>query len=278
MYEIYLHRNTINGKIYVGLSKHGMLKRWKQHIFKAKQRINSNSYFHSAIIKYGPNVWEHKVLETVNSLEEAEIAEMKWIQYYASNVKEKGYNLTSGGNVSTGTLNEEVRKRIGAKLSRMWACPKRRSIFSRTMKQYWSTHPNPFLGRKHSTKSKLKMSLALKGKFFGENNPYYGRKHSPEIREKMSELAKIRCSNPNWKAPLQYGVRDETRKKMSEARRGKPTGKYTKDQLLAACIGCKTQKQIAEKLKCTPANISFLIKHFQIAQELKNLLKQNHSQ
>lgn len=49
---------------------------------------------------------------------------------------------------------------------------------------------NPMLGVKMSVESRLKMSLAKKGKYIGKNSPSYGKKHKPESIQKMSESKK----------------------------------------------------------------------------------------
>jgi hypothetical protein len=70
-----------------------------------------------------------------------------------------------------------------------------------------------------SKETRLKLSIAMKGKWAGEKNPFFGKRHSPETREKMSEA--LRGSrNPN------YGKRfpEETIRIMAEAQKGKWDG------------------------------------------------------
>lgn len=64
------------------------------------------------------------------------------------------------------------------------------------------THPN--IGKKLSDDTKLKISIARKGRFAGENSPWYGRKHTKEsklknrdsqLREKGNRAKKIICLN-----------------------------------------------------------------------------------
>ena len=52
-------------------------------------------------------------------------------------------------------------------------------------------------GRKHTTKTKRKMSENHKG----ENNPFYGKHHSKEMRRKMSETRSDENNN-NWKGGI----------------------------------------------------------------------------
>ena len=73
-----------------------------------------------------------------------------------------------------------------------------------------------FAGKKHSLKTKMKMSKSMKEAhvdFFGEKNPMFGRRHSKETKKKISEKCK------GMKASA------ETRKKLSNAHKGLCKGK-----------------------------------------------------
>ena len=275
MYEIYVHTNKINGKVYVGLTKNGMMARWRRHLIKARyySKVKKNSYFQSALLKYGADVWDHVVLEAVTTLEEAEQAETKWTAHFKSNQREFGYNCTDGGNVSRGSLHPEVKRKISATVKLQMEDPVRRAAQSDAMKKHWQTHDNPFLGKQHTDESKAKMSMSLKGKFAGEKNPYYGKKHDEETRARMSDAAKKRTLDPKWVSPLiAYNQSEEGRRLKSERTKGIPNGKHTKEDVLAACEGCTTQQQVANKLGCTSANIYYLMRHFNIVDEVKGKL------
>ena len=90
---IYMHKNKINGKVYIGQTNADPPnRRWK----------NGNGYddsplFYKAIVKYGWDNFEHIILEENLSPEEANQRECYWIQYYKSNNDLYGYNLTIGG-------------------------------------------------------------------------------------------------------------------------------------------------------------------------------------
>lgn len=69
----------------------------------------------------------------------------------------------------------------------------------KSLKEWWNKHPEEKekvskrrKGAKTSLSTKMKISLALKGKFVGENNPMYGHRASEETRKKMSESQKKR--------------------------------------------------------------------------------------
>ncbi len=68
----------------------------------------------------------------------------------------------------------------------------------------------------YSEESRLKMSVARKGRFGGEKHPMFRKSHSKEAREKMSVARKGISS---WNKGMPFSI--ETRKRMSQARLGK---------------------------------------------------------
>lgn len=94
----------------------------------------------------------------------------------------------------------------------------------------------------------------------------------------MSEAAQRRCADPNWVPPcIKYGFSDEARKKMSESakKRARFSEFGTKEDFVKLAKLCKSQREMANKLGCTAANVGFLIKSWNIKEEIKNILKQN---
>lgn len=93
IYTIYLHRNKINGKVYVGRTKQQPKERWKNgHGYK------TCTYFYHAIEKYGWDNFEHLILEQKEmTLEEASLLEKAYIEKYDSCNPDKGYNIKEGG-------------------------------------------------------------------------------------------------------------------------------------------------------------------------------------
>ena len=91
---IYKVVNNINGKIYIGKTSRDIPTRWREHCSKAK---NKDSYFHCALNYYGIDNFTIEELDTAKSEEELNSLEQYWISFYKSNIKDNGYNLTSGG-------------------------------------------------------------------------------------------------------------------------------------------------------------------------------------
>lgn len=90
-YYIYVHINKINGKAYVGQTNQKPQYRWGK-----KGKGYDRQDFYKAIVKYGWDNFEHRILEHDLSLEEANLKEREYIQKFNSYLN--GYNETLGGN------------------------------------------------------------------------------------------------------------------------------------------------------------------------------------
>ena len=94
IYTVYVHKNKINGKCYVGITSQNPELRWQ----------NGNGYraqrkFYNAIKKYGWNGFFHQIMATGLTEEEAKLMEQKLIKFYDS--YNNGYNATLGGDTPT---------------------------------------------------------------------------------------------------------------------------------------------------------------------------------
>ena len=104
MIGIYKIENLINGKVYIGQSRN-IEKRWTAHRTRPFNQ-NSKQYdspLYRSIRKYGIENFSFVVLEET-LIEDLDNKEKYWIEYYGSNNKENGYNLTDGGNSATSTI------------------------------------------------------------------------------------------------------------------------------------------------------------------------------
>jgi group I intron endonuclease len=149
---IYKITNKVNGMIYIGQSK--------KSFNESKSYMGSGKKIVGEIYIYGKENFVKDLIEECNTIEELDLREAYWIQYYDSANPEIGYNLRYGGNSSL--YNKE---------------------FKDTMKKSMSGEKNPFYGRTHNTESKQKMSTAK----IGSNNPNFGKMISDENRDKISK-------------------------------------------------------------------------------------------
>lgn len=104
VYSVYMHTSP-SGKRYIGITKQKPEQRWGKG-----RNYKSNSYFTSAIEKYGWDNFTHEILFQVDSLEKAKELEIQLIAQYRSDEREYGYNITKGGDPCNRGLGEEGRK------------------------------------------------------------------------------------------------------------------------------------------------------------------------
>lgn len=154
-YCVYCHRNKVNNKVYIGITNN-IRNRWRNGKGYAD---GHNPLFSKAIAKYGWDGFEHIILHSGISLEEAKELEQKYIAEYKSNVyrynnPSYGYNLTDGGEGFAGV------DRSGDK--------------------------NSFYGRHHSEETKKILSDIR----IGYKNPFYGRKLSDEEIHRLVDTKK----------------------------------------------------------------------------------------
>lgn len=114
MAVVYRVTNTINQKIYVGVTRRGIAVRKREHLYQS--RSGSRTPFHSAIRKYGEDVFEWVILE--DGIRDADLParECYWIDHFGCVVETgRGYNRTLGGG---GVVGMEVKQSTRVKQSK----------------------------------------------------------------------------------------------------------------------------------------------------------------
>jgi group I intron endonuclease len=146
---IYLLKNTVNDKIYVGQT-------WRPLLKRIYEGYRHSHHISNAIKKYGKDKFYYTVLTVCGTQEIADYWERHFIIKY--NSIENGYNLKEGG--SNGRLSEQTKLKISEAQS--------------GEKGHW-------YGKTFSLETKTKMSKAASG----ENNAFYGETHPEENLIKM---------------------------------------------------------------------------------------------
>lgn len=117
-YVVYMHRNIINGKMYIGQTCN-LSERWRGN---GKNYFNSIK-FYNAIKKYGWDSFTHEVLYSNLNKQAADRLERELILQY--NSIEEGYNLKEGG--ARGELSVESIEKMSNSLKRGYSdFPERR--------------------------------------------------------------------------------------------------------------------------------------------------------
>lgn len=115
-YVVYCHRNKLNGKRYIGITK-SIERRWAREGAEYFNPSSPNSVFANAITKYGWDGFEHTVISSGLSREDACSLESMFIKLYKTNIcrygRMYGYNMTDGGDGGNGCRpSKETREKI----------------------------------------------------------------------------------------------------------------------------------------------------------------------
>lgn len=101
---IYIIKNTVNKKVYIGQTWQPLHQRWNQG-----KGYNTSSLFWNAICKYDKKSFYYEILCEVTTQQEADDLEIKYIKDYKSNNRKYGYNIKNGGSRGQLTI-DAIRK------------------------------------------------------------------------------------------------------------------------------------------------------------------------
>ncbi len=147
-YCVYMHTNKIDGKKYVGQTCQKTNERWKNG-----KGYENSTYFYNAILKYGWDNFEHEIIASNLTKEEANNFEALLIDKLDLMNRNKGYNLMSGG--SGGRPSKEVLEKK-----------------SKTMiEKYKDRTITPMYGKHHSEETKKKISEHNRCKYSPNSKP-----------------------------------------------------------------------------------------------------------
>jgi group I intron endonuclease len=148
---IYKVTNLVNNKIYIGQTIKTLKERIKNHVRESK---NKNIYrpFLLALKKYGLENFLFEEIDNADSLNELDKKEIYWINLYDSTNKEKGYNISFGGqsyeyNNTFGKLISE-----GLKRSKKWQEYKKTDKYKEQLKNFFCVKKGEKLSNEHKEK------------------------------------------------------------------------------------------------------------------------------
>lgn len=176
---IYVVTNTVNGKVYIGKTVRKVHVRWNRHLGDA--RNGSETALHRAIRKYGGTSFSvDTLLDGIDDKDTLSRMERRMISLYDTTNQVIGYNLTDGGDGTSGRpMNDRTKQAL---------------IKSR-------------LGSKHTADALRRMSESQKGKHKGPFTADHianmckaqkGRTVSPEAREKLRRANLGKKQTPEW--------------------------------------------------------------------------------
>lgn len=116
---IYLVTNKINGSVYVGQTTLSLEQRKSYHERESLCKSRKTIKFHNALLKYGFDNFEWKVLRECASQDELDHYEQFYISQYNACNRVRGYNLKLGGR-SGGLMTDEAKANLGESTKRKW--------------------------------------------------------------------------------------------------------------------------------------------------------------
>ena len=170
---VYITTNTVNDKQYVGDHSSDNLD---------DNYLGSGVAIRKAIKKYGKENFTKQILEQFNTKEEAEGAQIFYIEKFNTLIP-NGYNISPSGGIHWGGVHSDESKRkmsLSKKGKPTWNKGKT-NVYSEETRLKWSEKRK---GKKLSDESKIKLSKRTKGKIL-----------NPNTRHKMS-ISKIGTKNP----------------------------------------------------------------------------------
>lgn len=94
--SIYIIKNKINDKVYIGQTTQAVDERFKQHCKPSEHKRHKYTLYR-AMTKYGVGNFYYEIIEDNIPVEKLDAKEIYYIDKYNSYVKNNGYNSTKGG-------------------------------------------------------------------------------------------------------------------------------------------------------------------------------------
>ena len=182
--QIYLIRNSINGKGYVGQTTVGVANRFAKHAENARSGIDLALY--RAMRKHGVDCFTVAEVATCE-LELLDDLEKHYVKFYGTSAASgHGYNMTDGGDSARrpkGSRNSEESKAKNAASHKGMKRPPRSD-------EYRAKQAAAQKGKSIPAETKAKISAALKGK---KKQP-----RTPEYKANMSAAKKGQGKGAPW--------------------------------------------------------------------------------
>jgi len=222
--SIYIIRNLVNNKVYVG-SAVNTDKRWSQHKHSLKEGKHHSCLLQRVWDKYGEQNFKFEIIQEVQNPIHLLSYEQVFLDYYKSYEHDKGYNICkiAGSPFGLKRSDEAKQKMREAK----------KNISEETKQRLRQVN----IGKKHSDETKQRMREANIGKKHSEETKKKIRNSaknlSEETRQKMRDAAKNMTEEHKQKlreAHTGKKLSDETKQKMSKARTGKKRSGKNKDK------------------------------------------------
>jgi group I intron endonuclease len=143
---IYILKNRVNLKLYVGQTTTTLEKRWRSHLdeLSGLESKSAPMKISRAIKKYGKEAFDRFIIATANDQEELNSLEIFYIAFFDTLNDRFGYNTRLGG--SKGKFSVETRKKLSE------SNKNRKYVKTPAMRAYWESRRgvrrHPSIGRR----------------------------------------------------------------------------------------------------------------------------------
>jgi group I intron endonuclease len=192
--------NLTNGRVYIGKTVRGYLRRWKEHKDELNRGRHYNVWLQDDWNIFGEKGFSFEILVECDSEDDLNRTEIALLEKFQSYDPSKGYNRTFGGD--GGSHTEEVKKQISKTLTGFKRRPMsdttkeklRKSALAQWERQRAEGYQYPPL----SAESRAKISATLKTKRIPD-----------DVKQKISKALKGKKKPP---------MQEATKQKIREAR------------------------------------------------------------
>ena len=227
MHYIYVIKNSINEKVYVGQTRN-LSQRWSSHRYSARK---DHRALYVAMREIGVENFTFELLEECSDEQTASDQETLWVEKF--NSFNSGYNLTSGGGYHVGNkgrkFSDEHKRKLSAALKGKIVSQEARENMSLAMRKRFAENSHPMKGKHHTEDAHQNMSEASQALWASERGE--------EIREKIRETL------------TGFKHSDETKKRWSEQRQGRKHSQETIDKMKTRVFSEEHRQRLSDAAK-----------------------------
>ncbi len=147
MGHIYIFRNKVNGKVYVGRSDRKEYQRKREHYYELRHNDHGNPYLQASWNKYGEENFERTVIEHTDNPQRTKEREQYWVEYYTDVLgPDNVYNIMAVGDSNYGKKIPVISEKLKQRYAEGFAPRKGKALSDEQREQIRETHSKIWKG------------------------------------------------------------------------------------------------------------------------------------